>query len=81
MIMIWMFVCEENSVKIFKTCMRFCGKHSWISQNSFSFCFDQETTMSELGDFHKINEEEYYQQCVGYRSQISLRKISHYVLG
>lgn len=53
MIMIRVLVSEENSVNIFKAWMYLYGKTPWISQESFTFCLDQEATMPKFCDFHK----------------------------
>lgn len=78
-IVITVFMCEENSIDLFEFRVRFCRETPWISQESFSFCFDEEAAMSEFCDFHKrtiIN-----QQFREYPLQSDLQKNSYLARG
>lgn len=54
MVMIRVFVCKENRVNIFELGVCLDGETPWIGQESFSFCFYEQATMSEFGNFHIV---------------------------
>ncbi len=53
--MVGMLVCEEDCVNILELGMSIDRETPWIGQESFSFCFNKEATVSEFGNFHDAN--------------------------
>lgn len=55
MIVISMFMGKKNCINIFELGMSIGRETPWIGQESFSFCFNKEATVSEFGNFHDAN--------------------------